>query len=162
MAPQLIHQTTAIRVAGLQIRTRNADEMPPATQGKIMPLWQAFRSQGVYGAVPGTDPASPVYGVYTAYESDHDGAYTLTAGIALTPDAAPPEDYAEVRIAPGDYLVFEAVGPMPQCVIAAWQQVWHYFAAADAKPAYQRRYTSDFEECISDTAVRLHIAVMPA
>jgi predicted transcriptional regulator YdeE len=161
MAPQLIHQTTAIRVAGLQIRTRNADEMPPATQGKIMPLWQAFRSQGVYGAVPGTDPASPVYGVYTAYESDHDGAYTLTAGIALQAGAISPQDYAEVRIAPGDYLVFEATGPMPQCVIGAWQQVWAYFVAGGAKPTYTRSYTSDFEECTSDTAVRLYIAVMP-
>lgn len=160
MVPELIHQSTAIRVAGLQTRTRNAAEMPPQ-QGKIGPLWGRFRTQKVYKWVPGLDPDSPVYGVYTDYESDHHGLYTLTAGIALLPDAVSSEDYAEVTITPGDYLVFEASGPMPQCVIAAWQQVWQYFAAVEAQPVYQRRYTSDFEECRSDTAVRLHIAVMP-
>lgn len=162
MTPQLIHQTTAIRVAGLQVRTRNADEMPPAKHGKIAVLWDDFRAQGVYGAVPGADPASPVYGVYTDYASDHNDWYTLTAGMALQLEAVSPDGYAEVHIAPGDYLVFEATGPMPQCVIAAWQQVWAYFAADGAKPAYTRSYTSDFEECTSDTAVRLHIAVKPA
>lgn len=162
MAPELIHQSTAIRVAGLQTRTRNADELPPAEHGKIAALWGDFRTQGVYGAVPGADPASPVYGVYTGYESDHNGLYTLTAGIALQPGTASAKDYAEVIITPGYYLVFEASGPMPQCVISAWQQVWQYFAAEGAQPAYQRRYTSDFEACTSDTAVRLHIAVMPA
>lgn len=159
MCPKLIHQATAIRVAGLQTRTCNADELPPATNGKITPLWGDFRAQGVYGTVPGADPASSVYGVYTDYASDHNGAYTLTAGIALQPGAAAPADYAEVTIAPGEYLVFEATGPMPHCVIAAWQQVWAYFAADGAVPAYERSYTSDFEECTSDTAVRLHIAV---
>ena len=56
-------------VKGLQVRTKNADEMNPETQ-KIAPLWGRFFNE----VLPTLGEGATVYGVYHNYESDATGA----------------------------------------------------------------------------------------
>ena len=142
----------AIRVSGLQVRTRNADEMQPAS-AKIGPMWQRFFEEGLYKAIPGKHPDSPVYGVYSGYESDASGFFDVTAGVA---SVAPAQGFESLVIEPGRYLVFEARGPMPDAIIATWQQVWAYFA----KPCVESRaFVTDFEVYQADEEARIYIGI---
>lgn len=142
----------AVRVSGLRIRTRNADEMTPSS-AKIGPMWQRFFSEALYEKIPGKLPATPVYGVYSGYESDATGAFDVTAGVAT---AAPAAGFESLVIEPGRYLVFEARGQMPDAIIRAWQQVWTYFQQPGA-PA--RAFATDFEAYQAQDLALIYIGI---
>ena len=139
----------AFAVAGPSVRTTNREESDPAT-GRIPALWGRFFAENVMGQTPHRDSADlRNFGVYSAYESDAQGAFDVTAGVAVTQGAT-------VNIEAGDYLVFDASGPMPQAVIDAWSRIWQYF---DAHPELQRRYRTDFEAYTSPISAAVYIGV---
>jgi predicted transcriptional regulator YdeE len=63
-----------------------------------------------------------------------------------------------VRIPAGRYAVFTNAGEMPAAVLAAWQQVWAYFAEPEAPT---RVYMADFEyyDPAQPSTVRIHVGV---
>lgn len=119
----------AFTVIGPSVRTNNQAEASPA--GKIPGLWGQFYASG-----PNLE--GPSYGVYSDYESDASGDFTVTAGIRGEADSG-----AGIRIKAGSYLAFPANGPMPAAIIDAWKEVWAYFS--EAQP-YARAYETDFEQ----------------
>ena len=141
-----------IAIAGITVRTTNAAEFNPAT-GKIPGLWGRFFSEGLYDKLPGrlTDsPASPVYGVYSGYESDYMGAFDVTAGVAASPTNS------QLMLQAGEYLVFSATGPMPQTVLQTWGVVWQYF---QSNPDVKRSYATDYEAYLGTDKVEIHIGI---
>lgn len=142
-------QVSAFRVVGETVRTRNRDEMDPA-QARIPGLWQRF-----FSAQPAPG-AGGIYGVYSGYESDADGAFDVTAGVALTPAAAAPPGAQAVQVQPGRYLVFSSQGAMPQTVIDTWGAIWRWFGA---NPGVRRRFATDFESYTGADRVAIHIGV---
>ncbi|SDN18226.1 GyrI-like domain-containing protein [Pseudomonas azotoformans] len=142
----------AIRVSGLKVRTRNADEMTPSS-AKIGPMWQRFFSEGLHEGIPGKLPASPVYGVYSDYESDAHGEFDVTAGVATV---EPADGFESLMIVPGRYLVFEARGQMPEAIISTWQQIWTYFQQPGAQA---RAFVTDFEAYQADDLALIHIGI---
>lgn len=152
--PKLITRD-AFTVAGIEVRTDNAREMNPAT-ARIAGLWQRFFQENIPGTLPNKKPAGVPLGIYTDYESDHTGVYTLIAAIATTQAGAAPAGMRAVTIPAGKYLVFTASGTMPQALIETWGAVWTYFSS---NPRYMRAYTTDFEEYLSSDKVAVYIAV---
>ncbi|WP_027612686.1 GyrI-like domain-containing protein [Pseudomonas sp. URIL14HWK12:I6] len=145
-------QIDAFTVAGLQVRTTNAAEHQPET-AKIGPMWGRFFGEELAESIPGKSANSPIYGVYSAYESDASGAFDVTAGVAVN---ASVKDFESVRIEGGEYLVFEAQGPLPDAVISIWGKIWDFFAA---NPQIQRRYATDFEAYTGPESVSVYIGV---
>lgn len=148
----LLQTIESFQVSGLRIRTDNATEQTP--KGKIRALWSDFFAQDLF-EIPERIQGSPVYGVYTNYESDHTGEFDVIAEVKVT--EAPTTHLQTVTIEAGDYLVFETKGEMPQRIIDGWMAVWHYFAQADSP--YQRRYTTDFEQTVDENDIEIFIAV---
>lgn len=149
MEPLRQHQA-AFAVAGPSVRTTNHEELVTAT-GRIPGLWARFFGDDVMGRTPQRDAADDRnFGVYSNYESDAHGAFDVTAGVAVT-------QAATVWIEAGDYLVFEAIGPMPQAVLAAWGRVWQYF---ETHPNVKRRYRTDFEAYSSPALAAIYIGVV--
>lgn len=142
----------AIRVSGLSIRTRNADEMTPSS-AQIGLLWQRFFSEGLCEKIPEKRPNSPVYGVYSRYESDANGAFDVTAGVAT---AEPAAGFESLVIEAGRYLVFEARGQMPDAIIKTWQQIWTCFQQPGAQA---RAYVTDFEVYQADDLAFIYIGI---
>lgn len=138
-------------IHGLSIRTDNATEMTP-NKGKISALWQAFDE-----AVPvDYKNGERVYGVYSDYESDHTGKFTVIAG--FDGNQMPSNLTLEKVIIPETkYLVFTHKGEMPQIAIDAWTEVWHYFS--NGKEEHQRLYSTDFEYYPNGNEIEVHIAV---
>lgn len=144
MQPILKH-IDSFTVKGLSTRTQNSDEFNEKT-AQLPALWQQFLS---------TDLArnAAIFGVYSNYESDENGLYNMTIGIASD---KPQDVFHTVSIQTGDYLVFQGTGPMPATVIAVWQRVWDYFKKDNP---YQRNFISDFEAYTGEDAVAIHIGV---
>lgn len=145
-------QINAFTVSGLSVRTTNAAEHNPET-AKIGSMWGEFFGKGVTESIHGKRADSPVYGVYSAYESDASGHFDVMAGVAVDEASA---DFQSVTIEAGDYLVFEAQGPLPDAVIATWGKVWTFF---EENPQIQRRYATDFETYTGPESVAIHIGI---
>ncbi|MBX9404854.1 GyrI-like domain-containing protein [Pseudomonas baetica] len=139
-------------VSGLRVRTKNAAETSAET-AKIGPMWGQFQGGNLATVIPGKPTTSPVYGVYSGYESDASGKFDVTAGVAVE---QPARDFETVRIEGGEYLVFEGQGSLPDAVIAAWGRVWAYF---EANPQIQRRFATDFEAYTSPESVSIYIGL---
>lgn len=138
-------------VTGISVRTNNSKEMEPST-AQIGALWEKF-----YGELaPKLSQGSKVYGLYTNYESDHNGNYDVVActDLELPNDTSGVESF---NINPGHYLVFSDKGQMPQTVIKLWGQIWEYFSSPDCP--HIRAYTTDFEFYKSENEIEISIAV---
>ncbi|MHA6575455.1 GyrI-like domain-containing protein [Pseudomonas yamanorum] len=70
-------------VSGLAVRTMNCDELNQKT-AKTPGLWVQFFSGGIADKTPDRLPDTPIFGVYSTYESDATGSYNVTAGGAHT------------------------------------------------------------------------------
>lgn len=142
--PVLKH-VDSFTVTGLTVRTKNSDEFNPE-KAKLPNLWQQFYSSNhIHNTT--------VYGVYSDYESDANGAYNLTAG---TSNSNQDIELNAVKITSGNYLVFQNKGPMPQAIIETWMHIWDYFTI---KGSPQRCFLTDFEEYKIDDELAVYIGV---
>lgn len=140
----------AFQIVGLSVRTDNASEFNSST-AKLPTLWQQLHQQR--WVKPTHDG---IYGVYSDYESDVNGAYTVTAGLALSDNPSPDPSLAVLTVPGGPYLVFTSQGPMPEAIINAWQSVWAYFSS---NTEYRRTYRVDFEHYSGPLACAVYIGV---
>src|SRR5215216_2590161 len=81
MSPELVELPDARDVSGLAVRTSNARERDPQTAA-LPGLWARFAAARPEGD---SGPPAPVFSVYTEYESDLHGAYTVVLGRAAGP-----------------------------------------------------------------------------
>ncbi|MCH9757085.1 MAG: GyrI-like domain-containing protein [Gammaproteobacteria bacterium] len=133
-------------VKGLSVRTQNSDEFNENT-AKISTLWQQFYTSDLI------TPNAHIFGVYSDYDADEDGFYTVTAGVT---SSEPQPQLNTATVQTGNYLVFQGKGPMPLTVVETWKQVWKYFEETNE---YQRHFISDFEAYISPDEVAIYIGV---
>ncbi|MDP1614465.1 MAG: effector binding domain-containing protein, partial [Methylococcales bacterium] len=96
-----------------------------------------------------------IFEVYSDYESDANGLYTVTVGITDNRDRMSAE-FTAVKIPAGNYLVFQGAGPMPATVVEIWKQIWNYFQAESND---QRSFISDFEAYSGSDKVAIYIGI---
>ena len=153
--PALTH-LSPFTVSGISVRTINQDEFNINT-AKISRLWDKFQTESVMDKIPNKIADTPVYGVYSDYESDFNGYYTVTAGVAIDGELSA-EGFSAINIQEGNYLVFRGQGTMPQIVIETWMRIWSYFESSEA--AYTRNYKTDFELYRSPQEIEIYIGVL--
>lgn len=141
----------AHNMLGLSVCTNNQLEASTA-HAKIAPLWQRFFETSQHSEMLN----SPMYGAYFDYVSDMDGDYSVMVG-KVVPTKVSQTHFDALTLEAGCYRKFAAHGPMPQCVIDLWTQIWQYFSAADCTE--KRRYLTDFEVYLSATEVEIYIGV---
>jgi predicted transcriptional regulator YdeE len=142
-------------VVGIDATTLNSDEADSA-RARIPTLWGRFYAEGVLSKVPRKRPPLLPVGVYTDYESDHNGRYRILAGAAVEEGAPLPEGLARAVVPAGTYLMFRGEGPMPGVVLQTWMSVWRHFTEPGG---HARAYTTDFELYRGPELVDIHIAV---
>lgn len=141
----IMKHVDSFTVTGLAVRTQNSDEFNQET-AKLPNLWQQF-----YASNP--IPNTPIFGVYSGYESDANGIYNVTVGNSNNNQS---NELSAVKINSGNYLIFQGKGSMPQTVIETWKRVWDYFAI---ESPYQRCFMTDFEEYKNSDEVAIFIGV---
>ncbi|KTC86449.1 GyrI-like domain-containing protein [Legionella brunensis] len=148
LEPQLI-QIQSFTVVGLNERTKNENEFNPDT-AKLPCLWERFHTQHI------ANHSTPsIFGVYSNYDSDATGFYTVTAGVEMDNNIILP-NLSSVTVQSGNYLRFENQGPMPQAIIETWQQIWLYFSS---QPQFTRTYDTDFEIYDGPEKCAVHIGI---
>src|SRR4026209_437221 len=99
MTPELVTHA-GMTVVGIDITTSNAAERDPA-KARIPALWGRFYGEGILSKIPGKkSPVLPV-GVYTDYESDHDGQYRLLAGAVVEDIEFPADGFTRATLTAG-------------------------------------------------------------
>lgn len=137
-----------IDVKGIAVRTDNSSEMD-STTAKIGPMWERFYAE----IAPSLKEGANVYGLYTNYESDHNGAFDVVA----CSDNVEVKSVSSYQIQAGNYLVFKGSGQMPQVVIDLWGQVWEYFESPTSQ--HKRTFATDFELYKGENEVEIFISV---
>lgn len=132
-------------VTGLSVRTQNSDEFNEKT-AKLPSLWQQF-----YTSELATN--ANIFGVYSNYDSDANGPYTVTVGVKFDYAQA---QFSSVTIQAGNYLVFQGTGPRPATVVETWKQVWAFF---ETNSEHRRNFISDFETYSGPDQVAIYIGL---
>lgn len=145
VSPVLKHVENFI-VTGLSVRTQNSDEFNEKT-AKIPSLWQQFYASELVAS------HSNIFGVYSSYDSDANGYYTVTAGVK---SADAKTELNSVLIQAGHYLVFQGTGPMLATVVGTWKQVWEFF---ETNTEHRRYFMSDFEAYNGAEQVSIYIGL---
>ncbi|MCT6903810.1 MAG: effector binding domain-containing protein, partial [Lactobacillus sp.] len=131
-------ELTAFNIVGISTQTSNANEI--TEHAKIPQLWADFYQQNIAGQIAERKNGH-VFGLYSDYETDVNGNYTLTLGVEVNNDDIP-TDLVVKMIPAAKYLVFTSdKGTMPEVVIQTWQEIWAWFANSKV----ERTYTGDFE-----------------
>ncbi len=137
----VVIEKDAFNVVGVTARTSNANES--TAQAKIPHLWSAFYEQNITQHISNQVNRAVTYGLYSDYESDVNGHYTLTLGMEVSATDEIPEGMEAKSIPAAKYLVFTSEkGPITEVVIKAWQDIWAWFANSQE----ERTYTGDFEK----------------
>lgn len=121
------------RLIGIKTRTQNDGKAMvdiPALWGKFMnPATQSMIQEKM---------SAEIYCVYTEYDSDHTGPYTVFIGYAVSESAILPESFHEMRLAKGNYKSYTAKGNLQEgAVFNAWKNIW--------SEDIERSYITDYE-----------------
>ena len=143
--PPTLKYIEGFTVTGLSTKTQNTDEFNENT-AKLPSLWQQFYASHLAAH-------ANIFEVYSDYESDANGLFTVTVGVS---DATKRAELETVNIQAGNYLVFQGTGPMPSTVVETWKQIWDYF---EVERNYQRNFISDFEAYSGSDKVAIYIGV---
>ncbi len=127
-------QLTEKQIAGLKIRTSNAD---PRMGEKIGITWQRFYGDGIEAALAGRKNDKCV-GLYSDYENGAAGHYDVMVGCEVAAGVSQPEQVETKTIAAGNYAKFIVHGDVQQAVGDFWMKLWGL--------ALDRRFDCDFEE----------------
>ena len=119
-----------IPLIGIEIRTNNASKMD------ISDLWQRFYANGIQDRIANcTD--SRLFGVYSHYESDHNGDYSYMIGCPVSELNNIPQGMVGRKIPAQSYHVARAKGALPDALTDTWHGIWQ----SDIK----RAFSYDFE-----------------
>ena len=152
--PELVSRSS-FSVIGISVRTSNRAEADPET-AKLPSFWRRFFEKVIPDKIPGKKRGGLIFGVYTNYESDHNGAYDLVAAFEADSLRLVSKGMVGATVPAGKYLVFHARGQMPEALIETWTRIWAYFANSSR---YQRAYTTDFESYLEGNKVDIYIAI---
>ncbi|KTD47861.1 Transcription activator, effector binding [Legionella quateirensis] len=141
-------------VTGLSVRTINCDEFSP-DKARLPLLWEQFFSSGLAETSSDRLNNAAVFGVYSHYDSDENGYYTVTAGLDST-HLSSVLDLTQVEIKQGSYLVFEAQGAFPEVVVQTWERIWVYFRD---NTVHKRAFQSDFEQYSGPNQIAIYIGI---
>jgi predicted transcriptional regulator YdeE len=131
-----------IKLIGISARTNNTDEIS-IENGKILPCLQRYFGEQLAEKIPARKKPGSTLCVYTAYESDHTGAYTYFVGEEVSSHENIPEGLEKLVIPPQRYVKFtNGPGAMPQVVREPWFKIWQM---DEAELGGTRRYVADFE-----------------
>lgn len=147
-------------MAGVSARTTNAREAGP--DGLLANLWDSYFKDGIADRIQASGDHH-LYAVYTDYESDASGAYTVLIGHEVNGGESKDLNGLEQTVVPAaKYKVFTTnKGPVHEVVVQAWEEIWTHFAQSEEKRAYTGDYelydTRDFNP--EETVVHIYIAV---
>lgn len=129
------------KVIGFEIRTSNQLEAHQST-AQIPKAWSRFMNENCLEQIPNKSHNNIMLGLYTNYESDQNGKYSLIIGTEVSSLNEIPNGMTGISAPAAKYLEFHFEGPSSTLASGAWQQILKYFADGND---YVRTFAMDFE-----------------
>lgn len=120
-------------VIGISIRTTNENGQ---SSGDLEALWGKFWGEEIQKQIP-NKVNDDIYAVYTDYETDFTGPYTVIIGLRVSSLEDVPEGFVAITIEKTVYQKFVSKGKMPEAVFNTWMEIWQ-------DKALDRAYKADF------------------
>ena len=130
-----IIQVDSFRLAGIKVRTTNKSGK---AQKDLNDLWGRFFSEKIQEKIK-FKLTDNIYSVYTDYETDHSGEYTVFIGCSVSSFEDQSDGLSDLQISEGNFRRYIAAGKLPEAVIKTWTEIWKQ----DDK--LNRAYVADFE-----------------
>ena len=135
-------QLASLIFVGVPTVTSNDQEKSEET-AKIPGAWQDFFLNDRGAQIVNSVDSSKIYGMYTDYETDHNGHYTMAIGTFVNSADIVPEGMVVKKLPASKYQVFESSnGIVNEVVPNLWRKVWATF---EKPKSLARTYTGDFE-----------------
>jgi predicted transcriptional regulator YdeE len=144
----------AFDVIGIETRTSFRKEKDGA--GLIGALWTRFMGNGLEPAIPNRTGRETI-ALYTDYESDEYGEYTLVLGARVASIAEVPHGMVTKHVPAARYAVFptDPGDDVAHRVINAWKRIWNEPRTAE----YTRAYRADFEVYGANGSIDINVGV---
>lgn len=124
------------RVMGITTRTSN-EKNDNKDLDDVGELWKKFKDEDIRNKIPHKE-SQEIVSLYTDYEKDFNGPYSVVLGYRVTKIDTVPEGMVAKIVPASKYAVFHVKGEnLAEEIIKAWQQIW--FTDID------RTYTGDFD-----------------
>ncbi|MCJ8327625.1 MAG: GyrI-like domain-containing protein [Campylobacterales bacterium] len=143
------HRIKKIMFAGISAQTNNKNELDETT-AEIPVLWDDYVEKNINGKTLNKSKDSYLYGVYSSYESDVNGDFTVTIAQEVT------KNKNAIVVENQKYLVFKKEGELPEIVAELWAEIWEYF---EKNNEYTRSYTVDFEKYLKEKVIEIYISI---
>jgi predicted transcriptional regulator YdeE len=138
MSPKIV-ELDGFTLIGIEARTNNL----ASGRAVISEHWGRFFQEGILDRIPNKLDSS-IYALYTDYESNRDGEFSLVIGGKANAAAVPPPGMVKKSVPKQKYAVLtSAEGPIAKVVPEAWKQVWHLEDRSGL--GGPRSYRADFE-----------------
>lgn len=121
-------------IIGISVRTTNANGQ---SMKDIESLWGKFWGEEIQKQIP-NKINDDIYAVYTDYETDFTGPYTVIVGLPVSSLKEVPKGFVGISIETTKYQKFVSKGKMPEAVLNTWLQIW---ADKELKRAYKADFT---------------------
>lgn len=135
---------SSFNITGFKTTTNNQNELNNTSN--ISKLWDNYFNSKLFHT------NNIAYGVYYNYKNRHFNDYDILVGIEETKN----ENFDNVIIQSGKYMVFKKEGNIPQIVVELWQEIWKFFDKSDIK----RAYNTDFEKYIGKDKIEIYISIL--
>jgi predicted transcriptional regulator YdeE len=138
VSPKIVELDGFILI-GIEARTNNTE----SGRAAISEQWGRFFKEGIFDRIPNKLDSS-IYALYTDYESNRDGEFSLVIGGKADAAAVAPPGMVKKSILKQKYAVLtSSQGPVAKVVPEAWKQVWNLEDRSGL--GGPRSYALDFE-----------------
>ncbi len=86
-------------------------------------IWGKFWGENISDKIP-NKASNEIYVVYTDYESDYTGKYTLIIGYPVTTFDNVPNGFVGRSISVGSNVKYISKGKMPEAILKTWMEIW--------------------------------------
>ena len=146
---QTVHQTQALHVIGIELRTHNGE-----AQQTIPPFWQRFSAEAPLRTLPHR-LSSDVLAVYTHFAHagvDNAGPYSLVIGAEVAPETEVPAGMVRVVVPASQRALFTVPAGRHDLVGPAWQAIWE-------RHELRKTYIADYERYGTDGAIGIFVGI---
>lgn len=124
----------ALKLIGVTLRTSHA-----RAHIDIPAFWATTMKRGILQELAEATHA-PIYAIYTDYESDWTGAYTMMLAVAQSTTPAESEGLRYLELPARSWHQSDELEDSPETVFKAWQYIWQTWPAR-----HERLYEADIE-----------------
>ncbi|MFV8343043.1 GyrI-like domain-containing protein [Flavobacterium sp. XS2P39] len=105
------------KIIGISTETKNESMIDIET------LWGKFWGENIADKIL-NKASNEIYAVYTDYESDYTGKYTLIIGFPVTTFDNIPDSLVGRNISVGSNVKYISKGKMPEAILKTWTEIW--------------------------------------